>query len=126
MNLNHYTPLVIYDNACYLCVKFAKSIEFFSRGKIRFVGHYTDFGEKIRNEVLGPSATEMFWFIDEKMAYGGRAALFPMIATIIKSKGIPMENEIGEEFCDNQCKHPKTVFLRSASLLTNSRRIKIK
>ena len=28
------------------------------------VGHYSDFGTKIRNEILDESALDMFWFID--------------------------------------------------------------
>ena len=126
MNLQPFVPLVIYDNACYLCVKFAKGVEFFSRRKIRLVGHYTDFGEKIRKEVLDSRATEMFWFIDGKTAYGGRAALFPMLCAIIKSKGNSIEQDVSEESCDTLCKTPKAAFVRSASLITNSRKIKIK
>ena len=50
------------------------------------VGHYSDFGEKIREEILDDSALEMFWFIDEKIASGGRAALFPLIKAIFSTK----------------------------------------
>ena len=32
------------------------------------IGHYSDFGTKIRNEILDESALEMFWFIDKKRA----------------------------------------------------------
>ncbi len=50
------------------------------------IGHYSDFGIKIRNEILDESALEMFWFIDEKRASGGRAALFPLIKSIFSTK----------------------------------------
>ena len=43
------------------------------------VGHYSNFGKKIREEILDDSALEMFWFIDENTASGGRAALLPLI-----------------------------------------------
>ena len=78
MEIQENIPLVVFDNQCYLCMKFAKMVDFFARGKVTIVGHYTDFGEKIRNEILDESALDMFWFIDKKRAYGGRAALIPL------------------------------------------------
>ena len=44
------TPIVIYDNACHLCIKFANSVNFLSKGKIALIGHYSEMGEKIRKE----------------------------------------------------------------------------
>ena len=75
MKLEKMVPLVIYDNECYLCVQFAKFVNFLTKGRLRLVGHYTDFGKEIRDNILDTSALEMFWFIDEKTAYGGRAAI---------------------------------------------------
>lgn len=127
LNLQNITPLVIYDNACYLCVKFALAINFLARRKIHLVGHYTKFGKKLREEILDSRATQMFWFVDGKTAYGGRAALLPLIFTIFKSNELPsIQNVAIEESCDAGCKSPKSVFVRSASLFTNSRKIKIK
>ena len=72
MDLKEITPLVIYDNECYLCVQFAKFVNFLTKGRLHFVGHYTDFGKKIRESVLDSNALEMFWFIDNilRMAVG--------------------------------------------------------
>ena len=78
MDLKGITPLVIYDNRCYLCVQFAKFVNFLAKGRLRFVGHYTDLGKQIRESVLDSNALEMFWFIDSNTAYGGRAALGPL------------------------------------------------
>ena len=50
------TPLVIYDNECYLCVQFAKFVNFLAKGRLHFVGHYTDFGKQIRESVLDSNA----------------------------------------------------------------------
>ncbi len=125
MDVKGLVPLVIYDNQCYLCTKFAKAVNFFSRGKLHLVGHYSSLGEKIRNEILDSSALEMFWFVDEKTAYGGRAALGPLFSAILSSKG-SKENSVSiEEACDTGCKTAKAVFFRSASLLTNSKKIKL-
>ncbi len=124
MDLQKMVPLVIYDNKCYLCIKFAKIVNFLSRGRLFLVGHYTDLGEKLRTQILDSSALEMFWFVDGKTAYGGRAALVPMFCAIIRATG--MKSELRDaESCDIECKTVKAVFLRSASLFSNSKKIPI-
>ena len=87
------------------------------------VGHYSDFGTKIRNEILDESALDMFWFIDKKMAYGGRAALFPLMKSIFSKKTEKSSSMRVDENCQQDCKTVKAVFLRSSSLLTNSKKI---
>ncbi len=67
----------------------------------------------------------MFWFVDGKTAYGGRAGLFPLLSAIIQANGSAEDLSI-QESCDLSCKNTKAVFLRSASLLRNSKKIKIK
>ena len=119
------TPLVIYDNECYLCVQFAKFVNFLAKGRLRFVGHYTDFGKQIRENALDSNALEMFWFIDSNTAYGGRAALGPLLTAIFNVSKKKIQNRIVEDSCELGCKSPSTVFFRSASLLTNSKKIKI-
>ena len=125
MDLKEMTPLVIYDNECYLCVQFAKFVNFLAKGRLRFVGHYTDFGKKIRDNTLDSNALEMFWFIDNNTAYGGRAALVPLLTAIFNVSKKKIQNKIVENSCELGCKSPSAVFFRSASLLTNSKKIKI-
>ena len=125
MDLKEMTPLVIYDNECYLCVQFAKFVNFLAKGRLRFVGHYTDFGKKIRENTLDSNALEMFWFIDNNTAYGGRAALGPLLTAIFNVSKKKIQNRIVEDSCELGCKSPSAVFFRSASLLTNSKKIKI-
>ena len=115
----------MYDDQCYLCIKFAKAVNFFARGKLRLVGHYSEFGKKLRENFLDSSALEMFWLLDGKTAYGGRAALRPLVSAIIHARGKPEEMSV-QEACDIGCKNTKAVFLRSASLIRNSKKIKIK
>ena len=124
MDLQSVVPLVIYDDQCYLCVKFAKVVNFLARGRLRLVGHYTDFGKELRDNILDSSALEMFWFVDGKTAYGGRAALVPLMSAILRANG-QSGNISVQEACDIGCKNTKAVFLRSASLFTNSKKIKI-
>ncbi len=123
MEIKENVPIVVFDNQCYLCVKFAKFVDFFARGKITMVGHYSDFGTKIRNEILDESALDMFWFIDKKRAYGGRAALFPLMKSIFSKKTEKSSSMRVDENCQQDCKTVKAVFLRSSSLLTNSKKI---
>ena len=125
MDLKEMTPLVIYDNECYLCVQFAKFVNFLAKGRLRFVGHYTDFGKQIRENALDSNALEMFWFIDNNTAYGGRAALGPLLTAIFNVSKKKIQNRIVEDSCELGCKSPSAVFFRSASLLTNSKKIKI-
>ena len=125
MKLQKIVPLVIYDDQCYLCIKFAKLVNFFSRGKLLLVGHYSSLGEKLRMEILDSTALEMFWFIDGKIAYGGRAALVPLFKTMLSSKIRRTQRIDIQESCDVNCKNPKAVFIRSASLISNSKKIKL-
>ena len=123
MEIKENVPIVVFDNQCYLCVKFAKFVDFFARGKITMVGHYSDFGTKIRNEILDESALDMFWFIEKKRAYGGRAALFPLLKSIFSKKTEKSSTMRVDKNCQQDCKTVKAVFMRSSSLLTNSKKI---
>ena len=118
-------PIVLYDDQCYLCIKFAKFVNFLGRGKLQLVGHYSSLGEKLRSELLDSSALEMFWLIDKKTAYGGRAALAPLLKVVLFSKKKNHEQLKIQEMCDSECKTVKAVFIRSASLITNSRKINL-
>jgi predicted DCC family thiol-disulfide oxidoreductase YuxK len=125
MNFDEYLPLVVFDDQCYLCGQFIKIINVLARNKITIIGHYSDFGKKIRSEILDESALDMFWFIEKKVAYGGRAALLPLIKAIIsnKSKKLPL-TKINND-CQQECKTIKAVFLRSFSLISNSKKINL-
>jgi len=126
MDLKEITPLVIYDNECYLCVQFAKFVNFLAKGRLQFVGHYTDFGKQIRENVLDSNALEMFWFIDGNTAYGGRAALGPLFSTILNAGGKKIQKNTIQDSYELGCKSTKAVFFRSASLLTHSKRINLR
>jgi len=125
MELHNSLPLMIYDDKCYVCIKFAKIMNFLAKGKLRMIGHYTEFGEKIRKEVLEEDALEMFWYIDKNTAYGGRAAILPLLSAIFRIHGKGLNKVTIQESCDIGCKDSLAVFFRSASLITHSRKIKI-
>jgi len=126
MDLKEKLPLMIYDDKCYVCIKFAKIVNFFTKGRLRMIGHYTDLGKTIRDNYLNDSALEMFWFIDKNTAFGGRAALAPLLSAIFNLRG-SHENKVSiQESCDIGCKDSLAVFFRSASLITHSKKISLK
>ncbi|CDI06217.1 conserved hypothetical protein [Candidatus Nitrosotenuis uzonensis] len=125
MDLQSLTPIVLYDNRCYLCTKFASIVSLLAGGRFSLIGHYTNIGEKIREQILDSSALEMFWFIDGKTAYGGRAALAALVRSLFSAKARKPVNSVDFAACDTGCKTVKAVFVRSASLLTHSRKITI-
>ena len=125
MSLEEKLPMLVYDNKCYVCIQFAKVINFFTKGRLRMIGHYTELGKSIRETYLDETALEMFWFIDKKIAYGGRAAIYPLISAIF-NLGSFNSNKISiQESCDIGCKDSLAVFFRSASLITHSKKISI-
>jgi len=125
IDLQKVAPLVIYDNKCYLCAKFARIVDFAAGGRLLLVGHYTDLGEEIRDQILDSSALEMFWFVDGKTAFGGRAALIPLLSAIVRQRGRAERHTTDKGQCSTECKSAKAVFLRSASLLSHSKKIRI-
>ena len=125
MDLKEITPLVVYDNECYLCVQFANFVNFLAKGRLYFVGHYTDFGNKLREVILDSNALQMCWFIDNNTAYGGRAALGPLFSSILNSNGKNIQKTREQDSRELGCKSTKAVLFRSASLLTNTKKIKI-
>lgn len=125
MNQKLSLPIVVYDNQCYLCVKFAKIVNVMGRGKLTMIGHYSEQGETIRKQILDETALDMFWFIDKKIAYGGRAALFPLIKAILFSKKKTSSQIKINPTSKLHCKSRKAVFLRSASLICNSKKINL-
>ena len=123
MEIKEEIPIVLFDDQCYVCIKFATIVNFLARGKITMVGHYSDFGIKIRNEILDKSALEMFWFIDKKRASGGRAALFPLIKSVFSTKSRKRKFAQLDNICSKDCKTVKSVFVRSFTLITSSKKI---
>ena len=126
MNLKEKLPLMIYDDKCYVCIQFAKIVNFFAKGRLRMIGHYTEFGKSIRDNHLDENALEMFWFIDKNTAYGGRAALRPLISNIFNIDNTNCNQISVQESCEIGCKDSLAVFFRSASLITHSKKISLR
>jgi len=125
MEFHNSLPLMIYDDKCYVCIKFAKLMNFLAKGKLRMIGNYTEFGKEIREKILDKDALDMFWYIDKKTAYGGRAAIIPLLSSILRVHGRKFNEVTIQESCDIGCRDSLAVFFRSASLITHSKKINI-
>jgi len=128
MDIRDLFPLVIYDDKCYLCSKFASVVHRFAKDKILIVGHYSDIGMKIKSEVFDSNydSTEMFWFMTKKTAYGGRAAILPLFFNILSAKSREHLDYDSSSSCTQDCKTPKAFFMRTGSLFSNSKKIALK
>jgi len=87
-------PLLIYDDKCLSCAKFARWASILSRGRIKTAGHYTESAEKIKKLIFPTNydSTTMFWIVNKNGAYGARSALLPLLKEIIKSLSKKMQN----------------------------------
>ena len=121
------TPLMIFDDRCYLCFKFASIVKMLSRKKFLIIGHYSDQGIKIKSQIFEKEydSTNMFWFVTKNVAYGGRAAILPLIYGILVGKSNKITQEIHSQ-CEYDCKTPQSFFVRVKTLLSNSKKIHIK
>ena len=128
MSIKELVPLVIYDDKCYLCSKFASVVHTFAKDKILIVGHYSDLGMKIKSEIFKQNydSTKMFWFITKKTAYGGRAAILPLLQSILISKSRIKLEYSPSSSCSQDCKTSRAFFTRTKSLLCNSKKIPLK
>lgn len=128
VSIKDLAPLVIYDDECYLCSKFASAVHAFAKNKILMVGHYSEAGMKIKSEIFDVNydSTIMFWFVTKDTAYGGRSAILPLISCIL-SGGPRRHLEYQQPpACSQDCKTPRAFFTRTKSLLSNSKKMALK
>ncbi|HJU12837.1 MAG TPA: hypothetical protein VJ792_00075 [Candidatus Nitrosotalea sp.] len=128
MNIWELLPILIYDDRCYHCSKFASVIKSMAGKNILIVGHYTDLGREVKLEIFPKDydPTRMFWFVTEKTAYGGRAGIFPLLLSILtrRSRKVPIKDT--PLIYGNDCKTPDAFFVRIKTLLSNSQRIPLR
>jgi hypothetical protein len=134
-------PLLIYDDKCSSCAKFAKAAARLSRGWIRIAGHYYSQQAIDTKKMIFPSnydATKMFWLINRKGAYGARLGLFQVVKEIIigifkdfsknqhYSKDYNNNNNL-EDVCDYQdketCMSTRNTLSRIFNMMKNSDKI---
>lgn len=122
-------PILIYDNLCYSCTKYAKIVNGIVKNHCLIVGHYTPLGKEIKVQLFpkGYDGLEMSWFIIDGFAHGGRAGLFRLLRYILfdRKKGKYPKNEFSLIECTTDCKTVKGVFLRSSSIVTTYKKFSV-
>jgi hypothetical protein len=100
MGLSHKfsRPLLIYDDKCSSCTRFAKAAGILSKGWIRTAGHYYSEEAIEAKKIIFPAnydATKMFWLINKNGAYGARLGLVQVAKEIMSGlfKGKEVKND---------------------------------
>lgn len=119
-------PLLIYDDKCYTCTKFARAASALSRGWIRTAGHYYSEEAKKAKQAVFPhdyDPTKMFWLINKEGAYGARSGL-PRVAMEIVAgwfRGGKNADAFAPacEYTGMSCYEPSSVLRRLANMLSH-------
>ena len=80
-------PVLIYDNYCSSCSKFANLIYRLSKKKIEILGHFdTERSTELKDLVFSnysKDPTRMFWYVKRDRAYASRKGLVQVIIDLI-------------------------------------------
>lgn len=81
-------PILLYDNDCGVCSRFARVANSLSKGWVDTVGLFTEKGGRIKAEFFRPSdrPDEMFWLLLGDTGYGGRSGLLPLAREVIRGR----------------------------------------
>ena len=123
-------PLLIYDDKCYSCGKFARIASVLSRGWIRTAGHYYSQEAKDAKKMvfpLGYDSTKMFWIVNRNGAYGARSGLPHVLKEIVfgvfasHEARAHSENTIACEYEEEKmsCYNSTSIVRRIAGLLSH-------
>lgn len=121
-------PLLIYDDKCSSCGKFAQIASILSRGWIRTAGHYYSEEAKNAKKLIFPpnyDPTKMFWLINENGAFGARSGLLPVMKEIIKGifkggKNLDNYNIVCGYTKEMSCISTKNTIKRIANMMRTS------
>jgi hypothetical protein len=122
-------PILIYDDSCYSCTRYAQIVNNLVPDKCMIVGHYTPMGKEIKKNLFPKDydGLEMSWFIIDGHAYGGRAGLFRLIRYLLleRKKGTFPKNEFHLTGCIDDCKAVRGVFSRLHSIIVKNKKFNI-
>ncbi len=81
-------PVLLFDNDCRICTRFARVASSLSKGWVDTVGLFTDRGSRIKSEFFRPDdrPDEMFWLLFGDTGYGGRSGLLPLAREVIRGR----------------------------------------
>ena len=121
-------PLLIYDDKCYSCAKFARAASALSRCWIRTAGHYYSQEAMEAKKAVFPEgydATAMFWLIDRTGAFGARSGLphvaKEIVAGWMKGGKNPDSFAAACEYANTSmsCYTPTSAFRRLANMVSH-------
>jgi hypothetical protein len=133
-------PLLIYDDKCSSCTRFAKAAGILSKGWIRTAGHYYSEEAIEAKKIIFPvnyDATKMFWLINKNGAYGARLGLVQVAKEILsglfkgkEEKNDPNSNNNSSKYflardCKDQmmsCGSTENTLRRITNMIRNSGR----
>lgn len=81
-------PVLLYDNDCGICSRFADLAKKSSKGWVDAVGLFTERGTRIKADFFSPNdhPNDMFWLLMGDTGYGGRSGLLPLVREIIRGR----------------------------------------
>jgi len=79
-------PILLYDNDCGICSRFAHIAERSSKGWIDIVGLFTKRGVTIKSDFFNSKdrPDDNFWLLVGDVGYGGRSGLLPLAREIVR------------------------------------------
>ena len=79
-------PILLYDNDCGICSRFANIARKTSKGWINPVGLFTERGARIKTDFFRriDDPDDMFWLLVGDVGYGGRSGLLPLAREIVR------------------------------------------
>lgn len=121
-------PVLIYDNLCTSCTKYAQYVDRLMPNKITMLGHYTIEGKGFKETFFpkGYEGLDMSWFVTKEKAFGGRKGLQQLIKYALSFKKVNLpKNNFDLTECTTDCRTVKGVMIRSCSILTDGKVIEI-
>ena len=81
-------PVLLFDNDCGVCSRFAHFAQKGSKGWVQIVGLSTERGLRVKSEFFNPgdNPDEMFWLLLGDTGYGGRSGLLPLAREIVRGR----------------------------------------
>jgi len=81
-------PVLLYDNDCSICSRFAQIAQKTSKGWVRPIGHFTIEGSRIKSDFFRAEdrPEEMFWILVNEVGYGGRSGLMPLLREVVRGR----------------------------------------
>jgi hypothetical protein len=81
-------PVLLFDNDCGVCSRFARLVRKGSRDWVEVVGLSTSRGFRIKSEFFEAkdNPDEMFWLLIGDMGFGGRSGLLPLVREVVRGR----------------------------------------